>query len=266
MKNLFTETKYTRWYYDIINDASGKNRNKKYDYYEDHHIIPKSLGGSDKRHNRVLLTAREHFICHLLLPKMSILPINRGKMAYAFFRFKDKTANSKLYESYKKEYSLLVSGENNPFYGKTHTKDTKKKISRLGTKHSPDTLKKMSNNAVRKFGSDNPAFGVSKTYEQKRKQSESLLGRIGVSKNGIHKRVHKELVQGYIDNGWTKTKKDRRKKYFKVELDNGVVKMYNKLSVLAIDMNMEYNFLRHRYYVGKYPIGSIISIERVDNV
>ena len=36
-------------------------------YYESHHITPKSLGGSDDSFNLVLLTAKEHYIAHLLL-------------------------------------------------------------------------------------------------------------------------------------------------------------------------------------------------------
>lgn len=36
-------------------------------YYEKHHIIPKSLGGTNDNDNLVLLTAREHYIAHLLL-------------------------------------------------------------------------------------------------------------------------------------------------------------------------------------------------------
>lgn len=39
-------------------------------YTEQHHILPKSLGGTDNQNNIVKLTAREHFICHLLLTKM----------------------------------------------------------------------------------------------------------------------------------------------------------------------------------------------------
>lgn len=39
-------------------------------YTETHHILPKSLGGSDEPENLVKLTAREHFICHYLLAKM----------------------------------------------------------------------------------------------------------------------------------------------------------------------------------------------------
>ena len=38
-------------------------------YFENHHIIPRSFGGSDDKDNLVLLTAKEHFICHFLLAK-----------------------------------------------------------------------------------------------------------------------------------------------------------------------------------------------------
>ena len=38
-------------------------------YYEKHHIIPKWLGGADTKDNLILLTAKEHFIAHMLLWK-----------------------------------------------------------------------------------------------------------------------------------------------------------------------------------------------------
>ena len=38
-------------------------------YTEKHHIIPKSLGGSNKKENIAILTAKEHFMAHLLLTK-----------------------------------------------------------------------------------------------------------------------------------------------------------------------------------------------------
>lgn len=40
------------------------------EYYELHHIVPKSLGGQDTESNLVMLTAREHYIAHLLLYNM----------------------------------------------------------------------------------------------------------------------------------------------------------------------------------------------------
>jgi len=76
---VFIENKYTKWYYQIID----RSLTRKIDVYtEKHHIIPKSLGGSNSKSNLAILTAREHFICHWLLTKMTTGP-SRAKMIYA---------------------------------------------------------------------------------------------------------------------------------------------------------------------------------------
>ena len=51
-------------------------------YTEIHHIIPKCLGGNNSKDNLVSLTAKEHFLCHMLL--CEIYPNNR-KLWYALF-------------------------------------------------------------------------------------------------------------------------------------------------------------------------------------
>lgn len=65
---MFVENKYFKYYYSIVDRAKSRTI---YGYKERHHIIPKSLGGSNNKENIVDLTAREHFICHLLLTKMT---------------------------------------------------------------------------------------------------------------------------------------------------------------------------------------------------
>ena len=72
-----------QWHYDrLIETRKLLNRNKKDgNYYENHHIIMKSMGGTNDPENLVLLTAREHFIAHWLLWR-----IHRNKQtAFAFF-------------------------------------------------------------------------------------------------------------------------------------------------------------------------------------
>jgi hypothetical protein len=65
---VFIQNKYTKCYNRIIERAQLYHRTKKKDtYFESHHILPKSLGGIDSSDNKILLTAKEHFICHLLL-------------------------------------------------------------------------------------------------------------------------------------------------------------------------------------------------------
>jgi hypothetical protein len=79
-------------------------------YVEKHHITPKSLGGSNKHTNIVNLTAREHFICHILLTKFL-----EGQAKYKMLsavtlmnRLKD-TINSKVYEQAQKCKSTFKS-------------------------------------------------------------------------------------------------------------------------------------------------------------
>lgn len=66
----FKDNKYKLWYFALIKQAQNRTIELE-EYYEKHHIIPKSLGGSDEISNILKLTMREHFICHLLLTKFT---------------------------------------------------------------------------------------------------------------------------------------------------------------------------------------------------
>jgi 5-methylcytosine-specific restriction endonuclease McrA len=79
---MFLNNKYTNYYNSIINRAKSRILPKEI-YTERHHIIPKSLGGSNSKNNLVLLTAREHRLEHMLLTKMLIDPEHIKKMWYA---------------------------------------------------------------------------------------------------------------------------------------------------------------------------------------
>lgn len=114
---IFIDNKYTHWYYSIITSAKSRNPTG---YTEEHHIIPKSLSGSNDPSNLVSLTAREHFICHMLLPKM-VDGKHRQKMVYALWAMstlkkdcQDRyNITSAQYESARQKYSEYFS-KNNP--------------------------------------------------------------------------------------------------------------------------------------------------------
>jgi hypothetical protein len=110
---IFINNKYTNIYYNIINKA--KSRELLEDVYiEKHHIIPKSLGGNNSSANLVKLTGREHFICHMLLPKMTSGTAYK-KMIHAAIGMKrsrlyqQRYINSRLYNQIKKEYAILLT-------------------------------------------------------------------------------------------------------------------------------------------------------------
>ena len=93
---MFKENKYTKYYFSIINNCT--NRVIK-GYTENHHIVPKSLGGTDDDTNIVRLTAREHYICHRLLAKMT-----SGKfmtaMIFAVWSMSNQKGNSRCNRNY----------------------------------------------------------------------------------------------------------------------------------------------------------------------
>ena len=109
--NMYLENKYTRIYNSIIARANNRTLTS---YYEKHHIIPQSLGGTNNSLNIVALTAREHFICHLLLTKM-VTGADRSKMAQAAWMMASCSSknqerykiNNRLYEKLKLEMSLV---------------------------------------------------------------------------------------------------------------------------------------------------------------
>ena len=85
---IFIDNKYTKWYYAIVQNANLRVLPEDI-YVEKHHIIPCSLDGDNSKENLVKLTAREHFVCHLLLTKMVTGPA-RFKMLSAVTRFQQK--------------------------------------------------------------------------------------------------------------------------------------------------------------------------------
>lgn len=103
---MFKCNKYTNWYFSIIDNAKQRDDS---DITENHHIIPKSLGGDDINKNLVKLTPREHYVCHWLLTKMVDGPM-KHKMTFAlhtFFHFnkiRQLNFKSRQYEFHKIQY------------------------------------------------------------------------------------------------------------------------------------------------------------------
>lgn len=121
---MFNQSKYTKWYYLIIESSRDKPISG---YYEKHHIIPTSLGGSNNKENIVKLSARAHYICHLLLTKM-VTGESRKKMIYAFWILSNRTSkkNSRIYQTLRESFSMMIKQ-------RKHTEESKKKISESQT-------------------------------------------------------------------------------------------------------------------------------------
>ncbi len=171
----FIDNKYSRIYNNIVSNAQARILDRSI-YTEKHHIVPKSLGGVDNKDNLVSLTAREHFICHRLLTRMT-LGENKRKMTYAiwimcnnknFAQQNRHVPNSLVYAQIRSAFSETVSAK---FKGvkktysywkdKTHTSETKQQQSLI------------------KQGENNPMWG--------RTQSADTIARITAKQKGIAK-------------------------------------------------------------------------------
>ena len=160
---------YLKAYNRLVQSRKFRGLDKKaLDFYtEEHHIIPRAVGGNNAKANLVLLSAREHFLAHKLLWK-----IDKTNVAYqrAYFMMAQSghyPVSSREYGSAKEKLNKLNTGKGNPFYGRRHTEEAKRRTgaaskghtrvsaekyreiaeSRRGKARSPETKKKISEKA-----------------------------------------------------------------------------------------------------------------------
>lgn len=185
---MFASNKYTNWYNTLITRA--KARNTTIGYIEKHHIIPRSLGGLDVSDNLVSLTAREHYIAHLLLTKMT-----RGKdyhrmvMALVMMQYgsrkhiRDYTITARRVALLREQSALAKSA-----------------LTKGKSKHTLESKQKLREKAT---GRPSPNKGKPMPEEQRRKIAETLSGR-APSPETVRK-IHKKR-QGYRHSSETKQK------------------------------------------------------------
>lgn len=161
---MFLDNKYTKWHNAIIERA--KNRAIE-GYCERHHVIPESLGGPNTKENIVKLTAREHFIVHLLLIRMMDNTNAKMKMINAAWYFQGNIKHSELkinghtYECLKRQKSLAQKA-----YIQTPEEKIKRAKSNTGKKRTEETKQKMRDASV--------LYYASRTKEHQKLQSEKM--------------------------------------------------------------------------------------------
>ena len=110
---LFIENKYTQWYYRIIAQTQAEAEAADV-YYEKHHIIPRSLGGSNQQDNLVRLTVRAHYVVHRLLTRMTTGDA-RHKMCIAIFLMthsrKGVRISSRTYQVIREQAANAMKGK-----------------------------------------------------------------------------------------------------------------------------------------------------------
>lgn len=191
---------YEKNYYDYITYVKSLNRRKfrlrdrrthpERLYYEEHHIVPISIGGSDEPYNKVLLTAREHYLAHYLLLKFTEGK-SRESMSSAFFLMSHikrygKKISSRQYEILREDVSKrqsIISKNQHNNKGKKMSEEQKEKISLSCIKSCAIPWNKGIKTGIKRTHSEETKLRISEknkgrksSEETKRKISESLKG------------------------------------------------------------------------------------------
>lgn len=139
-------------------------------YHERHHIVPKSVGGSNDESNLIDLFAKEHYEAHRLLAEenpdvkqywLAFYCMSTIKHNNRYVRDYEISADE--YEELRKEASLRFSGENNPMYG---IHNCGEKAGRYGKPFSEESKRKISEHHADVSGSNNPMYGRKRTKEE----------------------------------------------------------------------------------------------------
>ena len=119
------------------------------EYHERHHIVPKCIGGGNEEENLIDLYAREHFEAHRLLALQN--PENE-RLIYAWYMMGAANNNQITDETKEKirAHQPDTRGENNPFYGKKHSEETKEKMREYAQNRPEEHNKKISESCIGK--------------------------------------------------------------------------------------------------------------------
>lgn len=186
-------------------------------YYEIHHVLPRSMGGSNAQENLIALSVRDHIFAHSLLAKAY-----GGKTWYAYWMMINGTASARAKKAGElvrissrsasiarrnlvKHMRETRGGERHHYFGVPRSEEVKEKISQSlkqkyengfiaptkGWKRSKETREK-SSVAMKKFyanGGIPPRLGKKHTEEARKKISAAQTGALN---NNYGKPLKKE--------------------------------------------------------------------------
>jgi len=181
-------------------------------YYENHHILPRCMGGDNTDNNMILLTPEEHFLAHLLLIKLHpdiyylylSIQIMIGSGKYI--------KNNKIYGAMKRKISVFVKEHGMP-------PETRKKIS-ISKKGKKFTQTHKDNLSAARMGrSWESLFGEERASElhKERSQERGPLSdqtklNISNSKKGITPHVWTIEMKQKVSNTMSGVKKSEEMK------------------------------------------------------
>lgn len=205
---IYKDNKYTTTYYKIIEKAIGRDNGDC--YVELHHIIPEAFyedrkrkgrkgwlsGNPDSSTNLVNLTAREHFICHWLLIKMT----EGNALNICMYALNGMKRDSDHQERYETKITSRVYARLKPLIAQIHSNTMKGRIPwNKGKKETrPEVLEKIKQAAL-----DRPQ----QTAEMREKQAQKTRGQ---KRTEEFKKAHSERFKGIKKGPMSQEEKDKR--------------------------------------------------------
>lgn len=205
---------FLKQYIEIIDNAIKENRKRykkddiKYVYYEEHHILPKSIYIEHKNNkvNKVLLLPKEHFICHRCL--CEIFP---GKqMAYAFYKMACCNTQKGILKLTEEEYEEARNqiSKHPMMLGISPSEETKQLLSKTLKEYWSNKTRNHTKEQDKKMVETRKKNGSYKqTPEQRKAKSDATKGRIYIHKDDKNKMIVKEDLDDYLAMGWIRGKK-----------------------------------------------------------
>jgi hypothetical protein len=234
---------YQKIYNNIIQNAQKLNRKKgKGILFEKHHILPKSLGGSNSKHNLVLLTPKEHYISHRLLVEIYKETPYENKMYYAMWCMinglgnqKRYAVSSRIYNNFRIHMHKLQSKERY---------DNRKQIEQYSLEGEYlnvfDSAKSAASYLkINRSSIENCARGESKTaggfnwkYSNTDKQvSKVIWEKAGVKKGTVSSNKGKKIPAG--------TRNRQYKKVIQYTLDSDIIKKWESIHEASLETNIK---------------------------
>lgn len=201
-------------------------------YTEKHHIIPKCLGGDNSKENLTILTAREHFLCHLILARK--LYSSNCKLWYALHKM--MYSNNEYQERYIPSSRIY----------ETIRLEINEKIKQIGTYQLGKSWEEL--------------FGIDKAIEMKRNCSERMVGQIVTdSKREKCRNIHlgkpktqaqKNKLSAFRKNNFLKGDNPNAKRVLHVE--TGMI--FTSQKEAAIYFGVVYSTIWNRVKNGEFKI------------
>lgn len=204
--DIFIDNKYLRLYKTIISNAS--SRDAIVGYTEKHHIIPKSFGGDNSKDNLVTLTAREHFLCHRLLTKITTGDYRRKMLsALCFLSGRHKHAGVKwssrqyaIAKVYRSEFNRMST----PWNKGIKTGQVAWNTGLIGWMSEEQKVKQRA--AVRSYKDNTPDWYIKSFGNPEVREASEQLRLKAVSKRTVvYGVIYDSASQAAIDLGMKKT-------------------------------------------------------------